>query len=67
MLRHRSRTGRVLAIEDNKITYESRGKKAVQPGKIWGPKVTVPADQFAVLIEKEVREDYDPNYEQSNK
>jgi hypothetical protein len=58
---------RVLVIDAGKVTYESRGKRAVAADKIWGPKVTVPIDQFADLVTKEVAVDYDPDYAKSDK
>ncbi|MGE3990117.1 hypothetical protein [Pseudorhodoplanes sp.] len=54
---------RVMEVEDGKITYESRGKKSVGKDVIWGPKATVPADQFADRVDREVQWDYDPNYD----
>jgi hypothetical protein len=44
---------RVLTSGGSKITYDSGGKK-VPPGQIWGPRVTMSAEQFADHVEREV-------------
>lgn len=52
---------RVVKIE-TKITYESRGKKAIPKGKKWNPRTTAKAETFVNAVDREVRCDYDPDY-----
>ena len=37
---------RILELDGDSVTYESRGKKSRPKSAIWGPKVTATVDKF---------------------
>ena len=54
---------RVLDIKDGKVIYEARGKKAVTgPWPNQSPPTPPNLETFAQAVEREVAEDWDPDY-----
>jgi hypothetical protein len=54
---------RVIEVDKSDVVYEARGKKAVPAGTMWGSRERVNIEKFAATVDREVRCDYDPNYD----